>query len=133
MNFAWVKKYEEMIKLISEFLIITEEVRHKIRMEGVTATTYSELHDRYLELSMSWRADDFCGEILDFFEKATANLGPEERLLGTSEIIESLFCKLKSLIREDLKKGFTGSVLFAAACVGKVDSKMRGRHSSPRP
>jgi len=27
-------------------------------------------------------------------------------------------------MREDLKKGFTGSVLFAAACVGKVEDEI---------
>jgi hypothetical protein len=122
-HFTWVKKYEEMIKLIGELLTITEEIRHKIRTEGVTATTYSELYNRYLALPMSLRASNFCGKILDFFEKTTAGLHLGEYLLGTSEIIESLFGKLKFLIREDLKKGFTGSVLFAAACVGKVDEE----------
>jgi hypothetical protein len=120
-HFSWVKKYEVMIKLHGEYLAITEAVRHKIRMEGVTAKTHSELHKRYLKSPMSRLASNFCGKILDFFEEATANIGPEERLLGISEIIESLFGKLKHMIRDDLKKGFTGSVLFASACVGEID------------
>ena len=124
MHFAWVKKYEKLIKLIGELVAITEEIRHKIRMEGVTATTHAELEDRYLKLPMSWRASDFCGKVLDFFENVAAGFTPEDRLLGMSEIIESLFGKLKALMREDLKKGFTGSVLFAAACVGQVDDEI---------
>lgn len=120
-HFFWVKKYEEMIKLHGEYLGITEVVRHKIRMEGVTVRTHAELYKRYLNLPLSPLANEFCGKMLDFFENATANIGPEECLLGISEIIESLFGKLKYLIRDDLKKGFTGSVLFAAACVGEID------------
>jgi hypothetical protein len=119
--FSWVKKYEEMIKLHGEYLGITEAVRHKIRMEGVSARTHSELYKRYLNLPMSGLANEFCGKMLDFFENATANICLGTCLLGTSEIIESLFGKLKYLIRDDLKKGFTGSVLFTAACVGEID------------
>jgi len=120
-HFVWVKKYENMIQLVGEHLVITGEIRHKIRMEGITSKTHLELVNRYLSMPMSMRTSDFCGKILDFFESSTAGLSPEEHLLGLSEIIESLFGKLKNLIREDLKKGFTGSVLFAAACVGKID------------
>jgi hypothetical protein len=123
MHFAWIKKYEEMIKLMSELLTMTGEVRHKIRMEGVTARTHSDLYNRYFGSPMSWVASEFCSKILDFFESATANLRFEDCLLGTSEIIESVFGRLKYLIREDLKKGFTGSVLFAAACVGEINDE----------
>lgn len=64
---------------------------------------------------------DFCGKILDFFENICSGLDPQDCLLGMSEILESLFGKLKTMVREDLKRGFTGSVLFVAACTGKID------------
>lgn len=44
-----------------------------------------------------------------------------EILHGSSEIIESLFGKLKDLGKLDSTKGFTSLVLAAAACVGKTD------------
>ena len=42
--------------------------------------------------------------------------------VGSSEILESLFGKLKSLEQDQSKGGFTSLVLGAAACVGKVDA-----------
>ena len=41
--------------------------------------------------------------------------------LGSTEIIESSFGKLKQLMDEDTKDGFTPFVLSLAACMGKLD------------
>ena len=43
--------------------------------------------------------------------------------MGSSEIIESAFSKLKLLDRECGNSGFTSSVLGLAACFGKTDYK----------
>ena len=42
--------------------------------------------------------------------------------LGSSEIIEPLFGKLKNFEQDQSKGGFTSLVLGAAACVGKVNA-----------
>jgi hypothetical protein len=45
---------------------------------------------------------------------------PEEHLLGSSEIIESVFGKLKGLEQDQAKSGFTGLVLSVAAVVSET-------------
>jgi hypothetical protein len=47
-----------------------------------------------------------------------------EWLLGSSEIIESAFGKLKSLEHEQAKGGFTGMLLSLSACVGTISREM---------
>jgi hypothetical protein len=42
--------------------------------------------------------------------------------VGSSEVIESLFGKLKSLEQDQSKEGFTSLILGDAACVGKADA-----------
>ena len=42
---------------------------------------------------------------------------PDERLLGSSEIIESVFGKLKNLEQDQVKSGFTAMLLSLAAVV----------------
>jgi hypothetical protein len=66
------------------------------------------------------RADQFTGSILDFVTDQTKDL--EQTALGSTEIIESSFGKLKQLMNEDTKDGFTPFVLSLAACLGKLDA-----------
>jgi len=120
-KFAWVKDYEAMILKISELLLIAGIARHKIRTKYITKATYSELEKEFFALKLGQGACQFVGEILDFIEKFTADMKEGEIFLGSSEILESLFGKLKNLIYEDSKRGFTPFALSAAACLGKLD------------
>ncbi len=61
----------------------------------------------------------FAGSILDFVADQTKDL--EQMALGSTEIIESSFGKMKQLMDEDTKDGFTPFVLSLAACMGKLD------------
>jgi hypothetical protein len=53
-------------------------------------------------------------------EKESSYAKPKERLLGSSEIIESLFGKQKNIEKQHAKNGFTGLLLSLAACVSKT-------------
>ena len=75
-------------------------------------------------LPLSFEECQFAGKILDFFGEQSAKAKPWEILHGSSEIIESLFGKLKNLSNLDSTKGFSSLVLAAAACVGKTDEKV---------
>ena len=48
----------------------------------------------------------------------------DQELLGSSEVIESLFGKFKNFESDQSKSGFTSSCLALAAMVGKVDSSI---------
>ena len=49
---------------------------------------------------------------------------PEERLLGSSEIIDSVLGKLKRLEQNQAKSGFTGLVLSVAAVVSETTQEV---------
>jgi len=71
------------------------------------------------DLAVGERANQFAGNIIDFvIEQAK---GIEEVALGSTEIIESSFGKMKQLMDEDTKDGFTPFVLSLSACIGKLD------------
>jgi len=50
--------------------------------------------------------------------------GKDERLLGTSEIIESVFGKMKRLEHDQAKSGFTVFILSLAAIVSKTTTEV---------
>ncbi len=118
-QFGWVRSSEPMIKEISEMLLIGRIVRQKIRTEHLHNKTAEELEKELQNLQVGVRADQFAGSILDFVIDQTKDL--DQVALGSTEIIESSFGKLKQLMDEDSKDGFTPFVLSLAACLGKLD------------
>jgi len=54
---------------------------------------------------------------LDFIKLGSLKVVLKEKLLGSSEVIESLFGKFKEVEKEQSKSGFTGLVLVLAAMV----------------
>ena len=59
-------------------------------------------------------------ELLDFIEQQSDQAKPTERLLGSSEVIESVIGKLKNMEADQNKSGFTGLLLSLAAIVSKT-------------
>ena len=100
-------------------LLIGRIVRQKVRTEHLHSKTVEELEQALQDLDVGDRADQFAGSILDFVTDQTKDV--EQMALGSTEIIESTFGKLKQLMDEDTKDGFTPFVLSLAACVGKLD------------
>jgi hypothetical protein len=61
---------------------------------------------------------------LDFVKNESLKAQPEERLLGSSEIIESVLGKMKRLEQDQAKSGFTGLILGAAAIVSHTTQEV---------
>jgi hypothetical protein len=118
-QFGWIRSNESMIKEISEILLIGRIVRQKIRTEHLHNKTVEELEQELQKLQVGVRADQFAGTVLDFVTDQIKDL--DQVALGSTEIIESSFGKLKQLMDEDTKDGFTPFVLSLAACLGKLD------------
>jgi hypothetical protein len=59
-------------------------------------------------------------QLLAFVKSESSKAKPEEQLLGSSEIIESVLGKLKRLEQNQAKSGFTGLVLSVAALVSET-------------
>lgn len=57
---------------------------------------------------------------IDFVKKEAVKANAGERLLGSSEIIESLFGKQKNIEKEQSRSGFTGLLLALPALVSET-------------
>jgi hypothetical protein len=118
-QFGWIRSYEHIIQEVGELLLIGGIVRQKIRTEGLHKKTSEELEQALQNLTVGKRADQFAGELIDFVTDQTKDL--EQIALGSTEIIESSFGKMKQLMDEDTKDGFTPFILSLAACMGTLD------------
>jgi hypothetical protein len=76
-----------------------------------------ELIDTHLKSDKALRVRD---ELIAFVEQLSLNARQGERLLGSSEIIESVIGKFKSLEQDQSKSGFTAMLLSLTSMLSKT-------------
>ena len=62
--------------------------------------------------------------LVSFVAQEAFKANPGERLVASSEVIESVFGSLKRLARDQVKSGFTGLVLAVAALVSTTTAEV---------
>ena len=85
-------------------------------MDSIQAI-HLELAQRLQPLACTEQAQRVGTELTAFVAQEAAQAHPDERLLGSSEIIESVLGKLKRLEQQQRKSGFTGLLLALCATV----------------
>lgn len=123
---GWIRQYEGLIKQLKQFDVINRRVRHHIREKGISANTGQQIEEM-LEAELGLQevnldACQYAGKLIDFFKEQSTVIPQGQVWIGSSEIIESLFGKLKCLEQDQSKGGFTSLVLGAVACIGKIDA-----------
>lgn len=120
-HLSWLRDFKEDIKHFGVLSHLLSCARETVRRDGIHNKTQEKFDSFLMDLPLSIVECQFAGKILDFFEEQSSKAKPWEILHGSSEVIESLFGKLKSISKIDSTKGFSHLLLAAAACVGKTD------------
>lgn len=114
--FGWVQEYDKSIEKWSQWLSIIEITLDLARREGLHCHSRSCLEEKLMPYDCS---DPVASKLLQFIDSQSALLGFGERLPHVTEVIESLFSKLKNAERTQEKSGFTSMILTIGAMVGK--------------
>lgn len=117
---GWVVDYKGFINELAQLLELVGKVESKVRREGLSRELHINLEKELKGIELSDRNERLKLALLAFIYAECQKVKPEERLLGSSEIIESLFGKQKSLEGEQSKSGFTGLILCIAAYTSKL-------------
>ncbi len=94
-----------------------------VRQEGITREGYLTLERRFQEQRPELKyasAIKLKSNLIDFVKTQGEMCKENERLLGSSEIIESVFGKQNYLERDYAKEGFTSLILGIGAFVGTL-------------
>lgn len=123
---GWIRQHKKLLERLKQMSLISQKVRQHIREHGICTSTGDQI-DKVLENATALsdfneQACEYAGMLIDFCHEQSKIVPVGQVWVGSSEIIESLFGKLKSLEHDQSKGGFTSLVLGAAACVGKVDA-----------
>lgn len=122
-QFAWVFGLSDAIKDLHQLWQVTSITRDWVRTFGIQTDTAVILSTKLQTLNLNFRAQQFADKIIQFVSGECSKAKPYERLLGSSEIIESLIGLVKHHANTQSRSGFTGSIMIAAALTGKIDEE----------
>lgn len=123
---GWLPQYKDLIELLKQLDCISRKTRQYIRENGLHVHSGEQIDKELSQvtslLGFNWKACQYAGDLIDFITEQSKIVPIEQVWIGSSEIIESLFGKLKCLEQNQSKGSFTPLVLGMAACVGKLDT-----------
>ncbi len=114
----WVWEFQDVLEEWTEFFHLVSVTEHCIRQDGFHAGSVDDLKHQFQGKATTLRAQQVRDQLLTFIREESAKARPGEHLVGSSEVIESVFGKVKQIEGPQAKGGFTGLVLSAAALVG---------------
>ena len=121
---GWIKEYENNINEWSNIMNIILCFEDFVRKNGFYLNAQLELEKKLAQLCLGDREHLVINSLIHFVKNESLKAKPDERLLGSSEIIESLFGKQKQIEKQQVKSGFTGLLLTVAALVSDTTQEI---------
>jgi len=117
---GWVNDYRVKIEQWNNLINIVSCTENFVRNNGIYCNANLDLEKKLDELNLSEHENNFKEKVIDFVTGESLKAKPGERLLGSSEIIESIFGKQKHIEKQQSKSGFTGLILSLGAMASKT-------------
>jgi hypothetical protein len=121
---GWIKEYRKDLCDWEALWSLVSETESFVRNQGLYRGARRDLKYRLNFLAPTEQTKRIRRELLAFVAQESRKAKAHERLLGSSEIIESVLGKLKSIERNQANSGFTALVLSIAAIVSKTTSEV---------
>ena len=117
---GWLLNYQKDLVKWQELIRIIEEAVSFVKFQGIYRDCDIDLMGLPTFEAKTKQAKLVREELLDFIDQEAQKAKGNERLLGSSEIIESVFGKYKQLEHDQSKSGFTVFLMSLAASVSKT-------------
>ena len=110
-KYGWLREYDSAIAEWSELHEVTQQATVFVRREGYYQSADADLAEHLNGFRFGAAAQILVKEVMVFVAQQSAQARPGERLIGSTEVLESLFGRQKELERQQSKGGFTGLIL----------------------
>jgi hypothetical protein len=118
-NYAWLRDYRTaLVNWQSEQSVVESALTH-VRRHGVSQETAAQLEAAWAKLVLTPGAGDVAARLRTAVRTEGAQAKPGEALVGSTEVLESVFGKLKRLEGSYAGDGFTGLSLVLGAILGE--------------
>ena len=119
---GWIIRFRQPLEEWGELLQLTDATESFVRQRGLYHDAHLKLAEQLQSMAHTDRTQRARTELVAFVAQESAKARPGERLLGSSEVIESVLGKLKRLEQDQAKSGFTGLLLSIGAMVASTTS-----------
>ena len=120
----WLEAFRDDLEVWATLFDIVDAAQQTVRQKGFQAHCVQEMEAAFEQIDIPVSVRVFRDHVLEFVRRESAKAAPGERLVGSSEVIESVFGKVKHLEGAQSKQGFTGLILGAAAMVAPTDHQV---------
>jgi len=118
LRYGWLRDDRASIEKWSHWEATVRASVSYVRTRGLSADSQSGLRKHLSKLPSELFDEALATELETFVRTSSAAAGPDERLVGSTEVLESLFGKWKTLERQESQSGITGLVLSLGALLG---------------
>jgi len=119
---GWIIRFRQSLEELEELLRLTSATESFVRRRGLCRDAQLKLAKQLQDMAHTDRTKRVRTELVAFVAQESAKARSGERLLGSSEVIESVLGKLKRLEQDQAKSGFTGLLLSVGAMVSSTTS-----------
>lgn len=88
---GWVFDYQQEIIHWHQWIVIGQETRNEIRQRGFGEGAEKRLTDKLLSIRMTETSESLACNFIDYVAFESSKLSMDEKSLGSTEVIESLF------------------------------------------
>ena len=121
---GWVTSFRQSILAWGEIVLAANMTESFVRTQGLYLNAELRLEAVLENLIHGDQAKKVCDDLIAFVGQEASKAQAEERLLGSSEVIESILGKLKYLEKDQAKSGFTGLLLSIGAIVSSTATEV---------
>lgn len=114
---GWVRQYRPELEQWRQLVEVGTMTEQLVKTQGISGQSAQHLQQQFAAAGTLPRTQQLCTDLLQFVSTEGAKAKARERLVGSSEVLESIFGKWKRLEGEQVRSGLTGLVLALGALV----------------
>ena len=118
-RYGWLREFRVALEDWSRWEATVRRSVEFVRTCGLSHGCESELSTRLLALPTDERDEVLAAELSEFVRMQSQAARPGEHLVGSTEVLESVFGKWKMLERQESRSGITSLVLSLGSLVGQ--------------
>jgi len=115
---GWLRAYRASLQTWSDWLTIVRTAEDHVHTSGYHRRLRSELRQKLRSLAKTPSSQKLLNEMLEFIRQQVTRLRKDERLIGSTEVLESVIGKYKRLQSSHSQGGMTALLLSIGAIVG---------------
>jgi hypothetical protein len=125
---GWLRAYRQAIEQWSQWHEVIQVAIRQVRRHGIADDSVATLRQQFDAQKLPQSGRDAAEAMIAFVAEQAWAVWPDgKRLIGSTEILESLFGELKTVERQQSESGFTGLILALGAIASPwTDEEIKG-------